>query len=65
MTPSSPTTLHLLCDKIASGKSTLASHLAKAGGSVLISEEQFALICRYFVAPQADEGLHIVVHPAA
>ncbi|MCO7573352.1 ATP-binding protein [Pseudomonas chlororaphis] len=165
MTPSSPTTLHLLCGKIASGKSTLASHLAQAGGSVLISEdqwlaqlypgqihsladylqhaqrlkevleplviamlragtcvvldfpantlaqrtwlraladracvdhrlhfldvdegtcrtrlrernergehpfstseEQFALVCRYFVPPQADEGLHIVVHPAA
>jgi len=165
MTPSSPTTLHLLCGKIASGKSTLASHLAQAGGSVLISEdqllaqlypgqihsladylqhaqrlkivleplviamlragtgvvldfpantlaqrawlraladracvahrlhfldvdedtcrtrlrernergehpfstseEQFALICGYFVPPQADEGLHIVVHPVA
>ncbi|MGZ0783733.1 AAA family ATPase [Pseudomonas saponiphila] len=165
MNPSSPTTLHLLCGKIASGKSTLASHLAQACGSVLISEdqwlaqlypgqihsladylqhaqrlkdvleplviamlqagtgvvldfpantlaqrsglraladragvahrlhfldvdedicrtrlherndrgdhpfstseEQFALICSYFVPPRADEGLHIVVHPVA
>ena len=32
-------TLHLLCGKIASGKSTLAAELAAAPGTVLISED--------------------------
>lgn len=34
-------TLHLLCGKVASGKSTLASELAKRDGAVLISEDEW------------------------
>lgn len=37
----SPAVLHLLCGKIASGKSTLAGQLAQTPGSVLISEDQW------------------------
>ncbi len=36
-----PPTLHLVCGKIASGKSTLTSRLAKIPGTVLISEDQW------------------------
>lgn len=32
-------TLHLLCGKIASGKSTLAAELARAPGTVLVAED--------------------------
>lgn len=38
MSPSSPT-LHMLCGKIASGKSTFASQLATAPGTVLVAED--------------------------
>lgn len=38
---SRPATLHMFFGKIASGKSTLASRLAEAGGTVLISEDHF------------------------
>lgn len=41
MKPSSPAVLHLLCGKIASGKSTLARQLAETPGSVLICEDQW------------------------
>lgn len=34
-----PATLHLLCGKIASGKSTLAARLAESTGTVLIAED--------------------------
>ena len=34
-----PATLHMLCGKIASGKSTLAKRLAEQPGTVLISED--------------------------
>ena len=34
-----PATLHMLCGKIASGKSTLAARLAAAPGAVLLSED--------------------------
>ncbi|MDU8945159.1 AAA family ATPase [Ovoidimarina sediminis] len=34
-----PPTLHMLCGKIASGKSTLAAKLARREGTVLISED--------------------------
>ena len=34
-------TLHLLCGKIASGKSTLATELATAPGTVLLSEDSW------------------------
>lgn len=34
-------TLHLLCGKIAAGKSTLAAQLATAPGTVLISEDRW------------------------
>jgi predicted kinase len=34
-------TLHLLCGKIAAGKSTLAKHLAARPATVLISEDQW------------------------
>ena len=36
-----PPTLHLLCGKIASGKSTLAERLAARPGTVLISEDHW------------------------
>ena len=36
-----PPTLHMLCGKIAAGKSTLASTLANAPGTVLISEDDW------------------------
>jgi len=38
---SSPAMLHLLCGKIASGKSTLATELGAAPGCVVISEDQW------------------------
>ncbi|WP_082637112.1 AAA family ATPase [Ruegeria atlantica] len=34
-------TLHLLCGKVASGKSTLAAELAKRDAVVLISEDEW------------------------
>ncbi len=37
--PSREPTLHMLCGRIASGKSTLAAELARAKGTVLISED--------------------------
>lgn len=40
MTPA-PATLHLLCGKIASGKSTLAAELGALPGCVVISEDQW------------------------
>ena len=41
MTATRPT-LHLLCGKIAAGKSTLAKQLAAAPGTLLISEDHWA-----------------------
>jgi predicted kinase len=38
---SAPATLHLLCGKIAAGKSTLAAELALAPGTIAISEDQW------------------------
>jgi predicted kinase len=38
--PKPPATLHLLCGKIAAGKSTLAARLAEAPGTVLLSEDR-------------------------
>ena len=38
---SNPPTLHLLCGKIAAGKSTLAKRLAARPGTVLISEDHW------------------------
>ena len=40
MSPTSPT-LHLLCGKIASGKSTLAAKLGSSGGTVVIAEDDW------------------------
>ncbi|MEM1065238.1 MAG: ATP-binding protein [Pseudomonadota bacterium] len=37
--PVATPTLHMICGKIASGKSTLAAKLASASGTVLISED--------------------------
>jgi len=39
--PDGETTLHLVCGKIASGKSTLAGQLAKQPASVLITEDHW------------------------
>jgi len=39
MTQNTPVILHLLCGKVASGKSTLAGRLASAPGSVLLRED--------------------------
>lgn len=47
--------LHLMCGKIAAGKSTLAAKLAEAPGTVLISEDQ--LLARLYpgeIATLAD-----------
>lgn len=41
-------TLHLLCGKIASGKSTLANRLA--------TDAEFDLITRHFCVPSEEEG---------
>lgn len=38
---SNPATLHMICGKIASGKSTLASALADRDGAVLLSEDRW------------------------
>lgn len=38
-TADNPPVLHMLCGKIASGKSTLAAELAAAPGTVLVSED--------------------------
>jgi predicted kinase len=38
---SNPPTLHMLCGKIASGKSTLARRLADADGTVLLVEDEW------------------------
>ncbi|MEW9921626.1 AAA family ATPase [Marimonas sp. MJW-29] len=37
----SPATLHLLCGKVASGKSTLSARLAKAPRTVVIAEDEW------------------------
>ena len=37
----SDVTLHLVCDKVAAGKSTLTAKLASAPGAVLISEDNW------------------------
>lgn len=39
--PTAPPTLHMLCGKIAAGKSTLADKLASEVGTVLIVEDQW------------------------
>lgn len=54
-------TLHLLCGKIASGKSTLAATLAQAPGTVVLSEDQW-------LAALFKESMHSVedyIHYAA
>lgn len=43
MTPDTAPTLHLLCGKIAAGKSTLATQLAATPGTVLISEDDWLM----------------------
>lgn len=40
MPPGSPT-LHMLCGKIAAGKSTLAADLARRDGAILVSEDDW------------------------
>lgn len=39
--PTDPPTLHLLCGKIASGKSTLAARLSAEPGAVLVAEDDW------------------------
>lgn len=39
--PSVSPTLHLLCGKIASGKSTLAAQLGRTAGTILIAEDDW------------------------
>ncbi|SLN14222.1 hypothetical protein PSA7680_00303 [Pseudoruegeria aquimaris] len=39
--PRTPPVLHLICGKIASGKSTLARHLAEAPATVRLSEDEW------------------------
>ena len=41
MAPTTPATLHLLCGKIASGKSTLATRLASEPNSILLREDSW------------------------
>lgn len=75
MAPTTPT-LHLLCGKVASGKSSLAATLAAPPDAVCLvrlrarntqgdhafaaTEEQFHRFARHFVAPTPDEGFTIV-----
>ncbi len=59
--PENQATLHLLCGKIASGKSTLAAKLAEAPGTVVLSEDKW-------LAALFKEAMHSVedyVHYAA
>lgn len=59
MSHSSPAVLHLLCGKIASGKSTLAKRLAQAPGSVLICEDQWlAQLYPGLIHSVTDYALH-------
>ncbi|SEK25331.1 Predicted kinase [Kosakonia sacchari] len=54
MAHSAPT-LHILCGKIASGKSTLAAELAKTPGTVLLSEDRWlALLFKDVMSSVAD-----------
>jgi len=54
MSVQSPT-LHMLCGKIASGKSTLACQLAKAEGTVLVAEDAWlSALYRDEMATPAD-----------
>lgn len=39
--PDKPPVLHLICGKIAAGKSTLAAELAKTTGAILIAEDDW------------------------
>lgn len=39
--PTDPPTLHLVCGKIASGKSTLAARLSRAPGTILVAEDDW------------------------
>ena len=54
-------TLHLLCGKIASGKSTLAQALA-GEHDFAATDDEFALVTRHFCAPSAAQELVIEVH---
>lgn len=55
----SPAVLHLLCGKIASGKSTLAHQLAQAPSTVLVCEDQWlAQLYPGAIAILADYQLH-------
>ncbi|MBS1203192.1 MAG: cell division protein ZipA [Proteobacteria bacterium] len=48
-------TLHILCGKIASGKSTLAAELAKSPGTVLLSEDRWlTLLFKNVMSSVAD-----------
>nr|BFD42502.1 ATP-binding protein [Pseudomonas sp. FFPRI_1] len=59
MNHSSPAVLHLLCGRIASGKSTLAQQLAQVPGSVLICEDQWlAQLYPDLIHSVADYLLH-------
>ena len=65
---SGPGTLHMLCGKIASGKSTLARRLADETGATLLSQDHFlsrlypqeirdvADFTRWFSPPSEAEG---------
>ncbi len=59
MNPPPTAVLHLLCGKIASGKSTLARQLAQAPGCVLICEDQWlAQLYPQMIHSIADYLLH-------
>ncbi len=58
-------TLHMLCGKIAAGKSTLAAELARNEmGTHAFSDtkEQFEQVTRHFVPPSPAEGFSVVIH---
>ena len=54
------TTLHLLCGRIASGKSTLATELGDH--PFIVTDDQFTQISKHFVAPSDEEGFNVVRH---
>jgi predicted kinase len=52
-------TLHIMCGKMAAGKSTLARQLAEAHGAILICEDLWLQQLYPTVPPGADEGFKV------
>ncbi|HTZ34888.1 MAG TPA: AAA family ATPase [Stellaceae bacterium] len=65
-------TLHLICGKAASGKTTLGRELAARHAAVLFREDEwltllearFDEVTRYFTPPSGKEGFRVIRHDA-